>query len=107
MNCKPGDLAMVVRSYSGLNYGRVVRCIRTVTVQEVVNALRRGGIKAVHDGRQEVYWAIEGSMLVRGVRTNRSIEVPFAPDSSLKPLPPMDDCEPESVDTCQPEEEAA
>jgi hypothetical protein len=33
MNCKQGDLAVVVRSASG-NEGRIVRCIRTMGVVE-------------------------------------------------------------------------
>lgn len=33
MNCKPGDLAIVVRSAAG-NLGKVVRCIRLATEAE-------------------------------------------------------------------------
>lgn len=31
MNCKPGDLAVVVRSYRGYE-GRIVRCVRLVGI---------------------------------------------------------------------------
>lgn len=30
MNCKKGDLAIVVRSHDGINLGRPVRCIRLI-----------------------------------------------------------------------------
>jgi hypothetical protein len=30
MNCKQGDLAIVVRSVTGLNLGKIVRCVRWV-----------------------------------------------------------------------------
>lgn len=30
MNCKPGDLAIVVRSYAG-NEGKIVRCVRLLS----------------------------------------------------------------------------
>lgn len=34
MNCKQGDMAIVVRSLTGLNYGLVVTCIRLATEAE-------------------------------------------------------------------------
>ena len=37
MNCKPGDLAVIVRSSAG-NEGRMVQCLRLATSQELEEA---------------------------------------------------------------------
>lgn len=37
MNCKPGDLAVVVRSYRGFE-GRIVRCVRIMGVSDWVQS---------------------------------------------------------------------
>jgi hypothetical protein len=35
MNCKQGDIAIVVRSETGLNFGKIVTCLRLASKREV------------------------------------------------------------------------
>lgn len=66
MNCKPGDLAVIVRSVAG-NEGRIVRCIRFV-----------GKVRGwVGDDRWETDQVLIGE---RGGKTNA------VQDSCLRPL---------------------
>lgn len=90
MNCKPGDLAIVVRSRSGANIGKVVRCLRLLSMAEVV------GIKTV-DGRPAdlstatEWWQVDRAMSVYGTRTNKYFGDVFCyPDRNLRPLRPDD-----------------
>lgn len=35
MNCKPGDLAVVIKSVTGANLGRIVRCVELLPAARV------------------------------------------------------------------------
>ncbi len=50
MNCKPGDLAMIVRSWAG-NEGRIVRCVRFA------------GVLLWNDLGRQPTWAIDPAIL--------------------------------------------
>jgi hypothetical protein len=53
MNCKPGDLAVFVRSEAG-NEGLVVRCIRLATEAEMRQARRHTDLPVWHINRPVV-----------------------------------------------------
>lgn len=72
MNCKPGDLAVVVRS-SGENLGRIVTCIRLATAAEFVS-------QNISTAQGEM-WLLAELTLHTGGRMK-----PYAPDSHLRPI---------------------
>lgn len=77
MNCKQGDLAIVV---DGLhNLGKIVRCVRL-----------KGG-KAFWNGRTKMYSPLwETDSLLKWVKINNPNDIRLgneAPDSCLKPIP--------------------
>lgn len=70
MNCKPGDLALIVRSTAG-NEGKVVTCLRFV-----------GDVRGFQSAD---YWLID-----RMLNTRLGGEVPYVSDSFLRPIRPGD-----------------
>lgn len=79
MNCKPGDLAIVVKSVSGLNLGHIVRCIRLASESEFRSF--RGG----------PCWVTDQQFPVKNVATGAIRFVPYMPDVCLKPIKPDTD----------------
>jgi len=72
MNCKPGDLAIQVRSYAG-NEGRVMTCIRLATRDEISKfgfSILLGAV-----------WLTD-QLLV----TNHGTQTPLSADSLLRPI---------------------
>lgn len=57
MNCKQGDLAVIVRSYAG-NEGKIVRCLR----------LLKGAVQRAPDGSLHCGDAWEVDCLLKGCR---------------------------------------
>lgn len=82
MNCKPGDLAIVVRSIAG-NDGKIVRCLRLATRAELVAArfLPYGPVWFV-DKKLRAAWIKK--------RTDAGAE-PYARDCDLRPITPPAD----------------
>jgi hypothetical protein len=74
MNCKPGDMAIVIRSLAG-NGGKIVRCIRLAGPDEV---------HRVH-GRwpTEDWWVID-----RSIPWSRGQIAAMNRDSNLRPITP-------------------
>lgn len=70
MNCKEGDLAIVVKSYAG-NEGKIVRCVRYIGV--------------VDGWRGDDYWVVDSILT-----TNTGLHGPYAPDSFLRPIRDQD-----------------
>lgn len=68
MRCKPGDLAVVVRSYAG-NEGKIVRCVRYA-----------GLVNWRHSGRLPT-WEIDQDLPGFGGHMS-----PFIADSQLRPI---------------------
>lgn len=77
MNCKPGDLAIVVQSRIG-NLGKVVRCIRLATDAD----LKAQKVMSLN----EPYWVIEGTLTAMCIVTSEVGEVSVCPDAILRPL---------------------
>lgn len=75
MNCKPGDLALVVKSKVG-NEGKIVRCIRLATPVEADRVEWWSG----------PLWHTDVPLLSLRPATNVRREVCFAPDSALRPI---------------------
>lgn len=74
LRCKPGDLAIVVRSLAG-NEGKIVRCIRFL-----------GDVKFIN-GDVLPSWEIDGSLI-----GNRGLPTSKVPDCFLHPIrPPAQD----------------
>lgn len=82
MNCKPEDLAIVVRSRLG-NLGRVVRCVKLVPAGTYLGATSSTGIKA---RARDLMWLIEGTTTIQYPFTKEKFEVPYAYDKNLRPL---------------------
>ena len=78
LNCKKGDLAIIVRSQLG-NAGRVVTCLRIALPENLLETF--GSTMEKH----ELIWRIDTPMKwsnwTRGV-----VEVPFMADEVLRPL---------------------
>lgn len=99
MNCKPGDLAIVIGPSDTPNLGRVVRCVRLLEKGE---ELSRDGY--VFDAASHaMFWEVEGRISCLDSK-NRQVEVHFgligdrwmrpirdpgddARDEMLRPLP--------------------
>ena len=82
-NCKPGDLAIVVKSKNGKNLGKIVRVIERVTVPVV----EMGGIKFTTSNLTgEVLWLIDQPLQHLVIDLNRFFQGPYCPDSVLRPL---------------------
>jgi hypothetical protein len=77
MNCKQGELAFVVRSAAG-NDGKIVRCVRLATLDEV-NAAQMMPDKGA-------YWVID-----RVLPTVLGRLTTLAPDAWLRPIRPEAD----------------
>jgi len=78
MNCKPGDLAVFVRSMAG-NEGKIVRCIRLATEDE----LSRTGFNQ-KDGP---VWVVDQAMNC----TSPGVRLPLGKDRNLRPIRPQPD----------------
>jgi len=83
LNCKPGDMAIVVRGQPDINHGRVVRVV----------SLRPPCLVSELCGTR--FWLYEGSLVGQD-----GAWAPAVADNCLRPL--RDDFEPESVDTDVP-----
>ena len=84
MNCKPGDMAIFVKSFAG-NEGKIVTCIRLATQQELhaVNYTTENG----------PVWITDTELPT----TNQGISLAFAIDDYIRPLrDPGDDAEDET-----------
>lgn len=95
MNCKPGDLAVVVRGRpNSPNIGKLVRVVELWAGQEV-DGIQYGGV--------EQLWIIEslgGKLAVFAKRTNDIdawVKKRVSPDRCLRPI--RGDEEPESIET--------
>jgi hypothetical protein len=75
MNCKPGDLAVIVRSYAE-NEGRIVRCVR------LVNYLWNNMLGGAH---VLPTWEIDQCLTNPDGRLIRLV-----PDNQLRPIRPSD-----------------
>ena len=85
MNCKPGDLAVVVKSFAG-NLGRIVRCIR---LRSEAATVRRPDGSFVTDAIWEIDTCLPDFSGTQG---------PFCQDSLLRPIrDPGDDAIDESL----------
>lgn len=59
MNCKPGDMAMVVRTLcTKENLGRVCRVVRPAVVGEILS-----GIRYLNPQSMGMVWVVEGNLL--------------------------------------------
>lgn len=79
MNCKQGDMAIVVRSDAG-NEGKVLTCVRYVGEGKLVNKT----FVAYDPGRH--IWEVDQSMYVIGVDGKHQGVSNYAFDSQLRPL---------------------
>lgn len=83
MNCKPGDLAVIVRSMAG-NEGKIVRCVRLADSSEAK--------EAGFDMRPEV-WVLEKPLMTR-----LGFPASLCYDAHLRPIrDPGDDAVDEST----------
>lgn len=88
MNCKPGDLAVFVRSHAG-NEGHIVRCLRLAEASDFTAWRVFAGPSTGQ------VWLIEG--LVRVNPSGR--KAPFAQDKNLRPIrDPGDDATDETLE---------
>ena len=81
MNCKQGDIAIVVGGK--YNLGKVVTCIRQVPMIEVQLALKCAGmgISFIPD---TPYWEVDNQIVWKN--GSESSQVPYIQDSRLRPL---------------------
>jgi hypothetical protein len=92
VNCKPGDLAIVVRSEAD-NEGKIVRCIRFVG-------------RFNEDSVNTDYWLVDAELkFVRRLSGQFAGTRPYAPDSCLRPLRGLD--EEEKTKVQEPQKETA
>lgn len=72
MNCKPGDLAIIIRSEAG-NEGKIVRCVKLSTTARI----RRRDNSIVTDG----VWELDRELIGWRGRKSR-----FIHDSCIRPI---------------------
>lgn len=93
MNCKPGDLAIVMRGPK--NRGRIVRCIRVLP--EFSEVLTQCGRPARTKDDAGPTWLVEGWVLYNAPPYGW-VELPFASDSMLRPIDnPSDDAQDQTL----------
>jgi hypothetical protein len=78
VNCKQGDLAMIVKTEKGQHSGMVVRCIRPFT------GIFADGTPAAKSRYQ--WWVID-----KEIQYSRE-SAAICPDRCLMPINPLDDC---------------
>ena len=78
MNCKQGDLAVIVRSNLG-NAGRIVTCLHLASLEELLSTF---GSSMWPYGS---IWRLDTSVRWSG-SVSDAIDVPFMVDSVLRPL---------------------
>jgi len=83
LNCKPGDMAIVVRGQPDINHGRVVRVVARQPENLFSHLFKIN------------FWLYEGELIGRDGTRSEAVD-----DACLRPL--RDDFEPESVDTDVP-----
>lgn len=79
MNCKPGDLAIMVRSIAG-NEGKIFRCLRIATKFE---------LDFYNFEDDDVTWVIDAQLptrLISGVLDGAIRLAPLAKDACLRPI---------------------
>jgi hypothetical protein len=85
MNCKQGDLAMVVGGCVGTQVGKIVNCIRLLALEEHTVPLDAGPV-----------WLVDAQMAFSDRVTWANSLHPWVPDRFLMPINPRND---ESVET--------
>ena len=86
MNCKQGDLAIVVVSESGLNLGKIVRCVRWVGKCDRNPATGHKWIGPQYLDAWEIDPPLITDEWALGVLTDETYPLPLFPDSCLRPL---------------------
>ncbi len=93
MNCEEGELARVVKGK--LSYGRIVRCLRLATGDEI--AVARCGQKLVMQNNCPT-WIIDGYVCMKA-ENGKNFWVSFCADHNLRPIrDPGDDARDETLD---------
>ncbi len=75
MNCEPGDLAIMVKSYAG-NEGKIFHCVRLATMDELMRDSFDTGTN---------WWLID-----RAIPSTWGELAPYADDKNLRPIRPGD-----------------
>lgn len=86
MNCKPRDIARVIRGE--VNYGRIVQCLELFTT-EVVYLESKCGKKVCVPVGKAPRWHIDGHLawlMHQGQYSGMVLELPIAYDEDLMPL---------------------
>lgn len=79
--CKPGDLAIVIKSPSGLNLGKIFKIIKPHGIHHSFFN------KPLKEG--EIVWEVDGIAKYRDCY-GEIYEMPFYRDSFMQPLPDLD-----------------
>lgn len=82
MNCKPGDLAIVVRSKAG-NEGRIGRCLRRASKREIAR-------QALFSFQGEPCWKMDREFSACDNFGRGGYSVSILPDACLRPIRPGD-----------------
>jgi hypothetical protein len=79
MNCKQGDLAVIIKSQGTENLGKILTCVRLATADE----LREAGFKS----RGQNWWVVDQKIALYRRDTGEFIKYgPYAPDQNLMPI---------------------
>lgn len=78
-NCRIGDIAVVIKSPTGKNLGKIVKCIRRIEVNEIIDG-RRMNIA------DDVVWLTDSTLTWTKKGGSHEYEAHFCRDSILKPL---------------------
>lgn len=79
MNCKPGDLAIIIKSEAG-NCGKAVTCIKTITIVEAFSLYN------TIFNMPEPFWVVDSAL-----PTKHGGFHPVVPDAWLMPINPRND----------------
>jgi hypothetical protein len=99
LNCRPGDLAVVVRTHTPQNLGRVVSVVSTLGWKAAgTSFIGPDGDLKVTD-RAGFYWWVEGRVIGRKGEVTFEDNAGHAADEQLKPLrDPGDDATDETLE---------
>lgn len=102
MNCKEGDLAIVVSAKNPENLGRIVTCRKFLGYTTNVPT-QCGGTIWMTTPRMDM-WEVEGTILWGSTNAltgkKKYFELPYVYDSHLRPITPPDSMKDEEVAEC-------
>lgn len=82
LNCKQGDLAIIVKSTCG-NEGKIVRCLELLHTEWITDV---NGVRRNYVGGGRYVWCIDRTINFKSLRTGYITQMAYCSDAYLRPL---------------------